>query len=873
MILWFTDITAADHAQVGGKGANLGECTRAGLPVPPGFCLTTAAYRAATREITELLAADADAGTARAARQRILDLPLPGGLRQEVERAYACLGRPPVAVRSSATAEDLADASFAGQQDTYLGVVGLEALLAAIKHCWASLWSDRAVAYRRRQGVANAGLALGVVVQQLVDADVAGVLFTRDPVQGHAQTMLASAAYGLGESVVASLVTPDTFTLRRRPAAVVGRELGSKETRIDRLPDGGTATRQVPAEQRARACLTDAQLLQLLALGERVEAHYGAGQDIEWALAGGELHLLQARPITTTVPTVPSHQPVRGRAARRLQDDLIEHFPAPYPLDLWAVHQVQGAIQALARRAGLRAPTAEELVRGDDDGVVRLHVTKPRLTPAMLTRLPRLFAHGMGHDPATWPHREARLRETLQELTAQVANPVTLADAELLPVARAAVGQAAALTGARFVHYLAPMLVSRAAVAGLLRLAWPPREVSPEDLYAGLNYRTAEITAAISNLAATARRCDLAETITAAEAGMVGAAVAGHGQGPAFRAALDAFLAQYGARTARLYLPFSNRSWREDPESFYALLAAALRGGAGAAGGGSVGVGPEGENATVGPGGGCSGVDGSPPPEPSGGTRPAAGPTMGAGAGTDALAGADASAGAGTPTDLPPLAVAVERRLPRLLRRRWRAAVARLRAQHLAREGSVYLLEEFFCVARGALDEVARRLVARGQLAEPSDLRFLYLPEVERALADTGDLRAVVARRRGRRGVAEAVWWERGAAGQASADLRGVPASGGRATGVARIIRSPADFARLQAGDVLVCPYTDPTWTPLFSLAVAVVTQTGGPLSHAAIVAREYGIPAVMGLAQALSLPDGTRLLVDGSRGLVTVLD
>lgn len=844
MILWFTDITAADHAHVGGKGANLGECTRAGLPVPPGFCLTTAAYRAATRDITELLAADADTGAARAARQRILDLPLSGRLRQEVARAYARLGQPPVAVRSSATAEDLADASFAGQQDTYLGVVGVDALLEAIKHCWASLWSDRAVAYRRRQGVANAGLALSVVVQQLVDADVAGVLFTRDPVQGHAQTMLASAAYGLGESVVASLVTPDTFTLRRRPAAVIGRELGSKETRIDRLPDGGTTTRQVPAEQRARACLTDAQLLRLLALGERVEAHYGTGQDLEWALADGELYLLQARPITTTAPSTPSHHPVRGRAAQRLQDDLIEHFPAPYPLDLWAVHRVQGAIQTLARRAGLQAATAEELVRGDDDGVVRLHVTKPRPTPAMLTRLPRLFAHGMGHDPATWPQREARLRETLQELAAQVADPAALADAELLPVARAAVGQAAALTGARFVHYLAPMLVSRAAVAGLLRLARPPREVSPEDLYAGLNYRTAEITAAISALAATARRCDLAETITAAEAGAVDAAVVAHGQGSAFRAALDAFLAQYGARTARLYLPFSNRSWREDPESFYALLAAALRGGAGTAGGGSAGAEPEGESAAA-----------------------------GAGGGTRRGAGTNASTGAGAPTDLPPLAVAVERRLPRLLRRRWRAAVARLRAQHLAREGSVYLLEEFFCVARGALDEVARRLVARGQLAEPADLRYLYLPEVERGLAKAADLQAVVARRRARRGVAEAVWWERGAAGQASADLRGVPASGGRATGVARIIRSPADFTRLQAGDVLVCPYTDPTWTPLFSLAVAVVTQTGGPLSHAAIVAREYGIPAVMGLAQALSLPDGARLLVDGSRGLVTVLD
>ena len=197
MIVWFDDITAGDTARVGGKGANLGECARAGLPVPPGFCVSTDAYREATCDVTGLLTADAARGNAAAARERVLGLPLPESVRSAVSEAYTRLGEPPVAVRSSATAEDLAEASFAGQQDTYLGVVGVEAVLDAVRRCWASLWTDRAVEYRRQHDVSDESLALAVVVQEMVAADTAGVLFTRDPVTGDDTTMLASSSLRL----------------------------------------------------------------------------------------------------------------------------------------------------------------------------------------------------------------------------------------------------------------------------------------------------------------------------------------------------------------------------------------------------------------------------------------------------------------------------------------------------------------------------------------------------------------------------------------------------------------------------------------------------------------------------------------------------
>ena len=807
MIVWFEEIAASDIVRVGGKGANLGECVRAGLPVPPGFCVSTEAYRDATGDMTDVLAADAERGDAASARERVLALPIPDAVRSAITTAYLRLGAPPVAVRSSATAEDMAEASFAGQQDTYLGVVGVEAVLDAVRRCWGSLWTDRAVDYRRQHDIPDEGLALAVVVQKMVAADTAGVLFTHDPVTGDDATMLASSSYGLGESVVAALVTPDTFTISRDPAAVMAREIGSKHTRIDSTPDGGTITTEVTDVDRARQSVSDTQLLRLVDLGERVEAHYGTGQDIEWALVGDELYLLQARPITTDVSIVEGHTPVNGRLESTLRDDLIEHFPAPFPLDLHAVHQVQGAIQDLMGVAGVRAVPATSLLRGDDDGIVRITITTPRPTPAVLTRLPRLFAKGMRHDPALWPGEEAALRASLEHLAAQVRELASANDDTALQVVRDAVTQAATITADRFVGYNAPMMVNRTVADWLIKLARPDQEVTPEDLYAGVPYKTAQITTAIAHLAALAGDCGVADLITSAPQGTVGEVLASTPEGRAFRVEVEAFLAAHGARTARLYLPFSNRSWREAPETFYALLAAALRG--------------------------------------------------------TSLTSAQAR----NP------AARVEQRLPAYLRSRWRANTARLQARHIGREGTVYLIEEFFCLARAAMDEIARRLVNRHQLDHPDAICFLYLDEVKDALGgQRRQLQAVVTRRRRKRGVAEAIWWDRGQSDHDKGALRGLAASAGQATGTARVIRSPEEFHRLQVGDVLVCPYTDPTWTPLFALAAAVVADTGGPLSHAAIVAREYGIPAVLGTGHATTISDGATLLVDGTGGTVTIL-
>ncbi|MFC4531260.1 PEP/pyruvate-binding domain-containing protein [Sphaerisporangium dianthi] len=296
----------ADLALTGGKGASLARMAAAGLPVPPGFHVTTEAYERFVAENSlrdAILSAVADAaGGSYADAERAIgrlfaehDIPEPVGAA--IREAYSALGGPAVAVRSSATAEDLPGLSFAGQQETYLDVQGDDALLAAVKRCWASLWGARAIAYRTRGGVAQDEVSMAVVVQRLVPADAAGVLFTADPVTGARDRMVVNAAWGLGEAVVGGQVTPDTVVVGRPGGAVLSRRTGDKAVMTVRT-GGGTAEVAVPEARRTMEVLDAAQVATLADLGERVEELYGHPMDVEWAFLGGRPSILQARPIT-----------------------------------------------------------------------------------------------------------------------------------------------------------------------------------------------------------------------------------------------------------------------------------------------------------------------------------------------------------------------------------------------------------------------------------------------------------------------------------------------------------------------------------------------------------------------------------------------
>jgi pyruvate, water dikinase len=312
---WFADITLADRPTVGGKGGSLGELTRAGIAVPEGFVVRTAGFEAFVEELERaaplrvrveaLTADDLDGITVVSAElvKRVQAMPLPAVLRSELAAAHAelCAAdlQAPLAVRSSATTEDSEDASFAGLQDTYLWVMGAAHVEQQVRACWASLYSVPSIAYRRKHALPEAGVAMAVVVQRMVDARCAGVMFTRSPTTGDRSVIVIEGAWGLGSAVVSGEVTPDRFVLGKITGEITVREIKDKHVRHVPVAAGGTWEEETPAELREVTCLSDDQLQQLREMGRRIEKHYGRPQDIEWAFdQEGQLRILQSRPET-----------------------------------------------------------------------------------------------------------------------------------------------------------------------------------------------------------------------------------------------------------------------------------------------------------------------------------------------------------------------------------------------------------------------------------------------------------------------------------------------------------------------------------------------------------------------------------------------
>jgi pyruvate,water dikinase len=316
IIGWFADIGLADRPQVGGKGGSLGELQRAGIAVPPGFVVKTAAFdrfigalehEGPVRQRIEALDAE-DLDSMRACcnelQARVEKATLPGDVLAEVSRAHAALcegrGGAPVAVRSSATTEDAIDASFAGLQDTYLWVTDLSDTLHSLRSCWASLYSLESVSYRRKRRLPESGVAMAVVIQQMVDARTAGVMFTRSPTTGDRSVMTIEGAWGLGSAVVGGEVTPDRWVVGKITGEISVREISEKPIQHRPAAGGGIETQPVEEALRSAPCLSDDELQRLRVIGRGVEKHYGRAQDIEWAVDRHTqaILLLQSRPET-----------------------------------------------------------------------------------------------------------------------------------------------------------------------------------------------------------------------------------------------------------------------------------------------------------------------------------------------------------------------------------------------------------------------------------------------------------------------------------------------------------------------------------------------------------------------------------------------
>ncbi|WP_091328082.1 PEP/pyruvate-binding domain-containing protein [Geodermatophilus ruber] len=876
------DLDTAALPQAGGKAASLGELIVAGFPVPEGFCVTTEAYGelATAADLTGILdrlagtAADDQAGAvelAGRARERILSTAVPPDIARTITAAYRELGeRAPVAVRSSATAEDLPFASFAGQQDTYLGVVGVDAVLDAVHRCWASLWTDRAVLYRVRHGIPPTEVRIAVVVQRMVDAAVAGVLFTADPVTGARGVSVVDASPGLGEAVVSGAVNPDHFEVDTATGTVLVRRLGDKRLSVRARPGGGTETVVRPAS--GTACLSDAQLRALVGLGTRVQERFGRPQDIEWAIdADGVLWLTQARPITTLFP-VPSGGAQDGGLQVWFCLSLAQGLTRPLtPMGISAFRVVGSSVARLYGHPPADAVAGPPRV-GEAAGRLFLDVTLilrsapgrmvfPRVLDVMEARS-AVVLRGLLDDPrlsVTHPSWAPVVRR-LVLLAVRFGVPLQVAQAVASPAAarrrmarlgrRAPVQWPAGPVPAAqrldavvrlLGNALAPMAprVAPAAATGFALLGLAGRllgaDARPGDLATVLRGLPHNVTTEMDLelwRVATAVRADpaAAEALRREPAAeLAGRYRAGTLPGVLQRE-LGGFLDRYGFRTVA-EIDVGVPRWAEDPTHVLGVLANYLQ------------------------------LD-----------DPRRAPDA-----VFARGAAEAGAMVATLT-------ARARRRGRLRARAVALALDRARQLAGLRELPKYLVIGTFARVRAQLQAIGAELSAAGVLARADDVFFLDLPEVAAALAGR-DLRDVVAARRGaydretgRRHVPRVLLGdgtepEARSAGPAAAGdaLVGTPASAGTVTGPARVVLEPTG-AHLVPGEILVAPSTDPGWTPLFLTAGGLVMEMGGANSHGAVVAREYGIPAVVGVPGATGrISSGQEVTVDGTHGRVAV--
>ncbi len=837
-VLALTDVDQLSLPLAGGKGANLGELLHAGFPVPSGFCVTTVAYAHVATEAqiealiseVELTPADSTeqiAALAERIRDRIESVSFPSDIEGAITAAYRQLGNTaatgvPVAVRSSATAEDLPGAAFAGQQDTFLNVIGSAAVLDAVRRCWASLWTDRAIVYRKHQKIDQQNVKIAVVVQRLIPAEVAGVMFTANPVTGARDEIVVDASPGLGEAIVSGLVTPDHFVLDKRSGHVKEQQRGRREVIIQARSDGGTEQIKGSAMSEVQA-LPSRVLKQLAHLGVNIEQHFGHPQDIEWAWAGGDLFILQARPMTA----LPEPLPQTNGLVRMLSAMFAEMFPVrPYPLDqtTWVPAISSAAVDPLFGLIGIAVPSIDRMFT-EEDGVVVQFSGKIAFhpTPAIALAPVRLFWLAFRYTPAHAQAdpllAEARSRACVLE----ARDSKELSWKELLDTVHDTLPLALPLAGEMRRRYYPRALLA----AGLLRIVLTLLSCGNRfgTLLSGVESKTLEANRALEVLAAYARSDPtLNEIFAQHEADELWATLEQQLAGRAFLSKLQAFLERYGHREVVLSTVLQP-TWKDAPSLVLGIIK------------------------------GLALTEPHTKPE-----RPA-------------WEAARDEVLAHPVLKLSPLR-AVLLRLLATARTLWQI-----------RENTHYDATRILPILRHTFLEFGRRLVAVGVLDTSEEVFQLKFDELERLAGMwppshemANELQSTVLRRKERRAALEKVpvvdprlYRPPESSGEA---LQGTAGSPGVAEGLVRVIHDSSEFGQLRAGEILVAPYTNPAWTPLFQRAIAVIVDGGGAGSHAAIVAREYGIPAVMGTIDGTQrLTDGQRVRVDGNHGHVTLLD
>ena len=865
-VLRFDEVKEQDGPLVGGKGLRLAEMAQAGLSVLPGFCITTAAYR--TFLSYNGLKPAVAAGDAAAVRALVAVADLPPDVAGAIVAAYETL-RGPVAVRSSATAEDSQEASFAGQYDTFLNVLGTEALLDKVRACWAGLWSERALAYLREQGLTPFQADMGVVVQCQGQAQAAGVLFTLNPLTGREEEMVVEAAWGLGEVVVSGRVTPDRYVVNARDGQVLTRDIANQSVVLVAGAGGGVREEPLSPDRRDRPVLSDEQLLNLTDLGYRVQALYGYPQDIEWALVDGAFVLLQTRPLTSF-----SFDPGLGQWTSGNYREVLPGLASPLAMSLSLEHDYGRALSeffrdikmgeappgtvwgrpffgraywnvGVTKRFAVLIPGFKERVFDRTVGIEPTYegdgLTTPWSPRTILRALPILFALNKEFKDG-WRQGRAYQERFLNQIEPALAavDLAALSDEGLAGYCR----QMAELHWQANGTAIRVSLLSTQAqddfepMIRRLNAALPPHErIAEGDLITGLSdVRTAQPTLTLWELARAAlENPEVAAAVVQGDPAGIPQQLQASAAGRAFWGRLQECLIRFHYMAA-VDEDLSQPRWDEDATFVLSTLRAYAR------------------------------ADGAMDP-----ARHLVAQRQ--------------------------VRRAAERRALKILSRGWhwlwpfgrRSFVNQLRLVRRYvwwREETRVVASRAFYQCRRFYKELGRRWAGQGFLGGADDIFLLRWSAIRAVLdgaAPAGGLRAQIAAYRrlkacyrvfeppGVIGVGANMGGPSVRPGQRV--FEGIPCSSGQVEGIARVVETLEEARALQRGEILVARYTNPGWTPLFNLAEGIVIEEGGLLSHGAVVAREYGIPAVLRIEGATKIfTTGQRLRVDGSAGTVEIV-
>lgn len=872
-VLRLEDVRRTDVPVAGGKAANLGELLAQGFPVPTGFVVTAPAYRA---YLDSLALADDVAGLRgsspaeiEACRTRIVarlrEAAMPGALADAIRAAHAGLlerrGADLVcAVRSSATAEDQGAASFAGQHGTYYYVRAAD-LITKVRSCWASLWSREAVSYRATHGVDHAGAWMAVVVQEMVPAEVSGVAFTVNPITGARDEIVIEASWGMGAGIVDGRVTPDRYVFHKDALTLKDRRIAHKRFRVSTTLRADAVERvvQVPYAQRQAETLTADLAAGIARWAVTAEQRFGGAQDVEWAIAGGRVYVLQSRPVTVSGRKPFCRNDAGGKYV--LFKPLAENFTDPLT-PLTANLFLQGPLArafvaiggrvyqdlALVRRVVPLRLTEEELA-----GLIFLNAeAAPRSLKVAWLRLPGAVLLGVALSLiyANYFVRTAHLPPDFLDGFRGVADAADrdeslgvldtwrhmLLGHSALELLLAPAGRHVLGANASAMRYLVWMAVLRQALR-----RWLPD--LPADALGLLTSGSGGVLSAeagrrIWQLAREAAATPVVrELLTTHPPESVLPLLRGAPAAAGFVAALDAFLATFGHRALKEFELRSPR-WEEDPAPVLGMVRNYLM------------------------------VDTDPAEHERKVERRRA-----------ELERTVAEGLAGRPLER---ALGVRRRLIRFL-------AGRVKYFATMRENSRFYWIMGAYITRKKILRLEARLIGEGRLRCRDDIFYLEWAEVEQLRQGTlawADVEVRIAERRREHvrlskitpprtiGIAAATPPAEAAAGAGDGTvLRGQTASPGRCEGLARVILDPAVDAELRPGEILVAPFTDPAWTPLFLTAGAAVVEVGSFLSHAGTVAREYGLPCVVDVADCCTrIRTGDRVLVDGDTGLVRML-